>query len=406
MRQFPLPHEIQYFLDGAIDAQEITPITWFAANLFGETAQIDAILQRPCGEGRGWANGRRLICLDLEDYACELIKAKPISTQRAIVACVLAGSKKWMADIAECLAGWNYEDSIRGGCLMDFRDVVRHDSDYRPTRRLARHLRAPRAIRRYVKRSTECVPHARDLAERVMRLAWPRDRGEMQVAIDLLEAQRQIARRCEDEARARFFVRHPDAAPTAAPTRRDAHRGKNLARAALAASSILGGGAVADFIRGAAVRIEGQSLVLEARRAGTLDRAGHGSCVLRLLDPSGAPLAGICCYFEDTPALDQLAAFALHMQSGEERAIIETGNLYAVSPAAADHPLLKGRVRVAAEQLGGDALTDRRLDRPLAGLRAAQAAYWGAQGPIYLEAVTTAIWGRRASDVREFWRAA
>jgi hypothetical protein len=145
---------------------------------------------------------------------------------------------------------------------------------------------------------------------------------------------------------------------------------------------------------------------LEIARNRSVASTGHGALDVRLCTPDGTRLANICVYFDKTPALDQVAALALHLDAGEENAIIDTGNLFNVTPAGAEHALVIQRQtkrampedQALAERLLRHGLTHSEHDLK----RAAQDRYKADTIRIYFEAVRTQVWGRDAGRLEPF----
>lgn len=394
MRQVPVPPDVQYVLDSAIENQEINGLDHCVLTLYADRTRLMEIVDAPYEKGRGWINGRGLMCRRLDAYAHELAGELPQAEQRAFVAIALTGEPKRLADIAEVLASWNLEDATRGGVLEPFRKVLRCDANCDPTPRARRRLHGRNAIRRYVSRCDESLPHMRALAAGVRRLPWPASLDEGRRIVEAYDRYFAACRTRYEEAVRRSHVRLSAAPVIAAKDR------KVIRRSAALAATIVGEREVASFIKGAPVRIEGEGLDIEAARAGSLAASGHGSLRLKLLDKSGAELGRLCAYFEGMPALDQLAGIKLHLASGNERAVLDTGNLYALTPAGAAHPLIAARATKPVPARGGARAPRGNYD----ALRAAVTRYQAATLPLYVEAVTDAVWGRDAKRLKRLTR--
>jgi hypothetical protein len=87
---------------------------------------------------------------------------------------------------------------------------------------------------------------------------------------------------------------------------------------------------------------------------------GHSAIALEALAPNGETLADLCFYVDETPAIDQLTAVALHVAAGEEQDIVSAANLITTSPAATGHPIF---VQKRSEQAAELADMVRRHDR-------------------------------------------
>jgi hypothetical protein len=386
MQATPLAHEHQYFIDCALESGEISAACHNALSLWADAGRVDAVIESEGRPRAGWRKSRKAICLALEDYALALLLSRPAHVQRAAMACALIHARQVIVELAEFAADWNFEDATTGGVWLC-------DDEFWPTPRALRRLMSPRAIRRYVKLDDSSIRHARDIADRLRRLPWPETLQEAGLILDLLNGAREELRRKHEiaarEIAERVFARERRAPYRIIRRERRAQR-KTIVRAAGIAAALLGASTVSAFARGEPVALHGETMTLEARAARGLGTVGHGACALTLRSPEGVELGKLCCFFEKTPALDQLAAFALHMAVGEERAVLDAGNLYSLRPEAIAHPLLAeriGRLAAAAEQM-----RPTRHERQ----RAAKVRYFAGTRDVYVEAVREFIWGRDA----------
>ena len=95
------------------------------------------------------------------------------------------------------------------------------------------------------------------------------------------------------------------------------------------------------FIGGDAVTIEGRKFDFRCRRAGALHQSGHGCLRVEIVDKIGVVLTDLCVYFDDMPAMDQVAALALHAMVGNEDEILQIGNFLNIRDAGYESPLLE-----------------------------------------------------------------
>jgi hypothetical protein len=177
-----------------------------------------------------------------------------------------------------------------------------------------------------------------------------------------------------------------------------------VVKAASIVAAVLGAPAVSAFAAGNPIEIRSERMVLEVRPKGGVFTSGHGSSGVMIKSLDGQELGNLCVYFDKTPALDQLAAFAMHMAAGEEDAILSTGNLFGVTEAGADHPLLKGRIKPQtdlANILAPGAIW-RGSDRQEI-LRARQEAHYAEMGHVYRDRIETLVWGRNVKRYRAMW---
>lgn len=130
---------------------------------------------------------------------------------------------------------------------------------------------------------------------------------------------------------------------------------------------------------------------LEVCRRSSLADVGHGALEVRLLDPAGQRLAHVCVYFDRMPVLDQVAALAMLIATGDEASVIETGDLFAITSAGARHPLVTDR-------LAKNPPTTETSRAPARGAwemkLAAQKRYLADTLPIYFDATVTLVWNR------------
>lgn len=170
-----------------------------------------------------------------------------------------------------------------------------------------------------------------------------------------------------------------------------------IKRASVMAAALLGAGTVSAFARGEPIRIPGQEVAFELRSTSRLGHIGHGGVEVAIVSHDGKRLSKLCVYHDETPALDQLTAFALRIAAGDEREIISTGNLYAVEGNAADHPVLIERLNArATEIVYGGALRGGHILGRDDQFRLRCSAYCIETAPVYRRAVAHVLFGRRA----------
>lgn len=385
-----LPPDLQYVIDGACDVHEIMGHHHYALWNYGDADKIDTIFNAPSRDGN-YRRGRAAGCLGLIRYADEIIASMDDVERQAMAVFAFNGSRRIVAENAEFLAGWNFEDTIKGGCAIPFRRVYRGTEDGLPFPKADRYLNAPGAIRRYVKLYSDwdwlkAVVAGVKLMEPPRSLALPdaflRREEEMRAA--RVAAQR--------EAHARFEAEH-GVKRKPVPYKVVKQRQSVVKRAAVMAAAVLGASTVSAFARGEPVRVQGHEIVFEFRASGNLHHLGHGGVDVSLLSKGGERLSNLCVYHADTPALDQLTAFALRISAGDEREIIRTGNLFGIQAAAIEHPALAERAKARAEAavIG----LPRRFRRDEA-FKLRQAAYYARHRDLYQRAVAEVLFGRMA----------
>lgn len=410
----PLAGRHEYFLDCALEADEINAFAHAALTLLGDRQRIGAIVDvEPPVERLRPLRDRWEICDRLDEYAQQLVSDLPLPEQRAFAAIGLLREPLKLFALAQFLAAFNFEDETRGGAARPFRRWWRCDDDYNPTPRARRRLYAPAAIRRYAKLEVQSVPRARTLAKGLRRLPTS-EPAEAELITALLAEQRAQHREAylaekrtfEAEQRRRYGALM--ATPGHITGIMHGHR-RSVKRAARFAAGVVGARQVGAFSRGDAVMLRGAAVNIEVTRRRSIASAGHGAVDVRLLDPNGVGLANLCVYFEKTPALDQLAALALHVQAGEETAVIDAGNLFNVTADGANHPLI-------AERLAAKTVPDfagapgprggpwhRPTDHELKWI--AQETYTNRTIGIYYDAVEVQVWGRDARRLEPFKKA-
>lgn len=398
MQTSSLGHEEQYWIDCAVDAGDISAVAWNAIVLWGDRKKIEELIEAKTAAyaRRGWRHSLRYTALMVEDYGLDLTLAQPIDIQRSMMACAVIFARRWIRDHAEIIADWNRTDSTTGGALVEHKRAPLIDRNGLPTRRARRRIMAPKSIRRYVKLDDESLPHLVDIAARLRRLPWPDSLSESQIIMALLDAQREEIRvkheRAVREAHARLFSEPTKPYRIVRQERRRSRR--RIIKAATIAAAVLGAPTVSAFARGESVEMRGEKMILAVKPKSSLGVNGHGGCDLTIKSLDGAALGKLCCYFESTPALDQLAAFALHMASGEEDAVLSAGNVYSITEAGAEHPLIIGRKTLPTISEIASGYERDSIFRE---------AYFCLRGTHYEEAILNRVWGRDAKRLRALW---
>jgi hypothetical protein len=414
VRQTELPDGVQYFLDGASENEELTSAAFMVCTLYGETERLLAITDNPGFDRMSKGlHVRQEIGLELERYAVELARQSEPARAAAFAFLAIRSLNQICRGTAGWLAGWNYEDEIAGGCELPFRKRWRWNRDARPTPRIARRLRSPSAIRRYVKQTGhDSIALSRRRFEIWLDFGQPDiGPGKMIAALDELkaaaadvDAQRQIIR---DKAADYFNAQIGGRATLPKSKIREIRRVTR--KAALIASNIVGPEKVSAFARGQEVILPGQQFDVAVKPASSIARVGHGALTVAIRDKAGPELSKLCIYQERTPALDQLASLALIVAAGEEQSILETGNLYDTRDGAREHPALAARIaareaKQAAENARLIGMVENAQWRPWDSNRDLMMErvreYEGEMLNIYLDAVQVGVFGPRVKHVR------
>ncbi|MCW2195130.1 hypothetical protein AB7M45_007901 [Bradyrhizobium elkanii] len=394
----PFPAEVEYFLDSAVEHDELGAFAHAVLTLLGSRKLVPELIEkRKIGH---LLHCRQSRCHELDAYAHEIIAELAEHERRSFVAVGLRWEPRRLLNIAEYLASFNFEDETRGGANLPFRRHWRCDDNYDPTPRARRRLYAPGAIRRYARLEDCSMPWARLLAGRLRQLpaAVPAD---LDLVCDLLLEQRETYRveyhrarqKFEAEQRRRFFSN--------GSIERDR---RAVRRAASFCAGLLGPAKVGAFARGEAITFAGRDVSIEVARARSIATVGHGALEVKLCAQDGTRLANVCVFFDKTPALDQLAAIAMHVEAGDESAIIQTGNLFNVTAAGSEHPVVRARLaqmpKAEVEVLapGRRRRTASEYDKQKAALR----RYTADTIDIYAEAVRARVWGRDVKRLDPF----
>lgn len=411
MKSHPLPPDVLYIIDQMMEEDLIDSGTYAALNMYVDRAKLDAVLDGGAfhrqQEPRALAiemiesesNPRPALPIDAMRHfgrvciarkkatahaviqlADQSLAALPRSIQGAIAYESLCWLRKTIKALGRVEAEWAYEDATVGGAIEPYRDVVRLDGWGSAFKRDIRRLRSRSFIARYVKRcdsADHLVRMASALLDRAERVPNGYVVNTLQDHTAVLEQRRAVARQ---DALRRFFDAYESEKearkPIRPPERKRAirYRRQIIKRALKTAGAIVGDRAVSAFVRGEWVRFDGCRFDLMVRCAFSVARLGHGSLDVRVVesddpiaetesrdmrvrigDDGVKPLADLCVFIKDTPALDQLTGFGLLMAAGKEDELIRTANIIRSYPAGETHPSFAERARQKR-------LTDRTAD--------------------------------------------
>lgn len=394
----------QYFLDGASEYGDMlgAAATWLS--LYGDRRMIEeAIGLTPTDSGYR----ARMACahhLQREAFRDALAADEP--WRAGFLASAALSGRRILFEIAEFYGEWFYEDSVWGGCALDFHRARVGRNSWLPTPKVARRLRSRDAIRRYITsaaaRST-LDDHAATMADlRAQAIAYTDDAARF-MSREWEKASR--AWQIDASARARLDAEISRQyrrvfGGTSAPV--EHAKRKPLLRAARLAEQVVGAEAVRAFVKGGKAAIAGDGLAFRVARAGSLTKAGHGALAIDVCDQdSGARLAGLCLYFDKTPALDQLAAIGLHIDAGEQAALLETGNLYDIHPEALAHPVIGPKIveKAAARSARAERMLGQGRDNPRDEMRRAAGRYALEMFPVFQDVIADQIVGRQKKEL-------
>ncbi len=409
----PLPHEVQYILDSALEVDDLNGFDHLMLTLFADRSGLSELLDNWHKQPHpgGWAKRTGAMCLELDRLAHTLADQLEVSDQKSLVAASLLREDPRLTRLAECHAGWNYTDSTIGGDLKKFKRRVRLDKKYEPAGQIKRRLYDQRSISHYV-REVDCssTEHSQMLSTSIrLRRPWPDSPSEADGLQHYFAEQSERYR----EAYARA-VREFDHKASRKHKRRLQQQRRAVVRSASAAETILGRGQVMTLARGEPVFIEGSELTFRVA-VRDLMRCTHGALDVSLQTHNGTRLADTCLYFDGTPALEQAAAISLHVQAGEELDLLLAGNLSNISTIGAAHPLIADRLKQRHEELVNfhDTETDgaglpvrrpARYNRHVVSeiTRMRRDVYIAEMMPHYLEPLIDRVWGDAAGRLRAF----
>ena len=431
-----LPHETEYFLDGAVECLDLDAGTRMVLIVFGDRQHIADIVEPrilwkagpPGKDGFEKAQDRSKFgrfkakrlekCDQLTSHADELLaQLDPVYRLGSHITAV-NGLLTTLRSHAEVYADWAMTDACEGGAMEDYDRKkltwYQHAArDREGTKRVARKLHAPAWIKRYVETHEESnrlrqlwhtlvrrgVPKFNesqlDAALTVFDAAYAQHRAKVQVA-----QQRAydafVAEVTADAAVRKGYVKKP-------PYRILRQKRKVAKRAAIFAAGLLGASTVSAFAAGQPVHIEGQSMVFEVKKRGTIHRSGHASLELSVLDKGRTKLADLCFFIEGTPALDQLTGLALAVQAGEEKDILATANLTKVEPAGVGHELLGARskpVELVPRAAFINSVIMPTNHIPQDARRARNDTYWAETKDIWINTLGVHVFNREWKNVR------
>lgn len=326
----PAP-DVCYVLDGAVELCEITADAhFFFMHLCPHVnTVVDRLEQHHPPIPSDTRTGSRFCNALMEFYAGWWRQAPKIDRD----ACSIAGLWSAKYQLKE-IAG-----SIRIG-------AVRHVTDRGHTgRRGLRKAMSRRVMRHVMKTDPVCTEYLRLWREMLRRIrtvgpmdcraACDRMNGLINQSNDLRSREIQMRRELIDKRN----------------HRQRKHRRKVITKSYNLLRSVTGEETARAFIAGDGITIEGKDFDFIARRGGSLSETGHGAMRIEVADKSGVVLTDLCIYFDDIPAMDQVAALALHVMVGEEREILETGNYFSVREEGFASPLLDAKPHEAPVQL-------------------------------------------------------
>ncbi len=376
LQSIPLNQEIEYGIDVLLDEMSIDCASANVLVLYGDRAVIQGIMDAPMPDEEfrdlcHWRSTRlrtRETAIFLMDYATDLIAGMPRERQGALASVALTHMDYTTRRTAEFMAHWAIGDKAEGGYGEDYNRPPRcQKNSVWPYKKDVRRLYAPAWIRRYVKHEDECR-RVRKIGQVVSRRLERIDPALITGGIEIFRTdfEESERRRHDYESRQWEQMRADIEIGTTANEAllepkitlkkkalarqrlRQRQERKILKRGLVTATMVVGESKTRAFLKGEPVLLEGVNfnlLVTKRSRAAALDFSQIG---LAATTKDGAKLADLCFYVENTPAIDQLTAVALHTAAGEEQDIINIANIINLTPGAIDHPAFSAKREVDA----------------------------------------------------------
>lgn len=389
MQKAPFPPDVEYFIDAALDHEELDATAALTLKLYAPRTPIMNIIDMEYKHDGPVYMARRISkCSALTALADDILYQLPIETRAPLAWAGVRHVKHWVGGTAHMMAWWAQEDMIKGGCGEPYKTARnraewRHINAYTLMPSQSRRLYRKGWIRKYVDQSPD---KARLVTMGVRTRARVRGMDLLSVSnqVDrisaLLEAQHEGYRRTNECVIRQFAARELRISGRDTKQRR-----KVVTKAAATAERVIGRDSLNRWNTGQPVTIVGQTVAFEIARSGSSSTMGHGGLILTAVAPdSRRKLANMCLYHEGTPALDQLTALALAVSAGEEAEIMATANLTNVTDLGSRHPLIEGHASAKREQPW----------RPRDIVAEKNERYWQETKPIWLETLGTRVLGR------------
>ena len=389
MQKAPLPPDVEYFIDAAVEHEELDACAALTLKLYAPRVTLMSIIdQEYKHDGPAWMRQRVQKCDDLTALADGIHCLLPDDVRGPLAWAGVRHVRHWVTGTANMMAWWAQEDMIKGGCAEPYKQARnrahwRHIEAYTLMPSQRRRLYNHGWIRKYVQQS----PDKKRLAAMGVRtrartrgLDWLSVKDQAEKIAAMLEAQHESYRRTNERAIRQFATRELKQARALTK----AHR-KVAAKAAATAERVIGRDNLNRWNTAQPVTITGSTIAFDVARSNSSTTMGHGGLILTAVDKdTGRKLANMCFYHEQTPALDQLTALALAVAAGEEAEIMATANLSNVTDLGAKHPLIEGHKAASRE----------RQWRPRDIAQERNEEYWQATKPIWLDTLGTIVLGQ------------
>jgi hypothetical protein len=398
---------MRYVLDESLDQNNITAFTHCTLTLYANRTELSEIIDRPRIGTTYFNGGTGALSNELDLYAHAIATDLPNNTRRALFAAALVRYPMRINEMATFLCGSWFEDEMFGGCFdhLKKKPVITKDMHLLP--KTNRKLHSPAAIRKYCYHKYEGINFERVLADRLCKLPWPQDPSEADELNEYFEQQAVLFQAARRAAMAQLMESgEPEKKRSKVEKRRiQKDRRKVLVRSAALAAETVGRDSVAAIAQGRPLVLEGQTLNYHILPE-LLQRSGHGALTIKLVSKNYQALAGLCLYFDNTPALDQLTALKLFIESGSEEDLIKTGNLYNVTSLGAGHPMLAPKLEAVVDRTilpnGEYRHAGFYRDHHKALFAQRRREYTKETLPHYKEALIARIWGSSQGPYKRF----
>lgn len=389
MQIAPLAPDVEYFVDAALEHEEIDAAAALTLKLYAPRVAVMNIIDMEYKhDGPKYMMRRVSKCDELTALADGILRQLPMETRAPLAWAGVRHVKHWVGGTANMMAWWAQEDMIKGGCGEPYKSARnrahwRHIDAYTLMPSQRRRLYDDGWIRKYVRHSPEkknLVAMGIRTRARVCGMDWLSASEQVAKIGAMLEAQHEGYRRTNERVIRQFAARE-----LRISGRDTKHRRKVVAKAAATAERVIGRDNLNRWNAGHPVVIEGTSVAFEVARSGSSSTMGHGGLILTAVDlASRRKLANMCIYHEKTPALDQLTALALAVSAGEESEIMATANLSNVTELGSKHPLIENHASAKREQPW----------RPRDMVAEKNERYWQDTKHVWLEALGAHVLGR------------
>ena len=158
LQNTPLPPDCEYFIDAALEHEELDACAALTLKLYAPRAEITSIIdQEYKHDGPAWMRQRLRRCNDLTFLADRILRQLPPETAAPLAWAGVRHVRHWVTGTATMMAWWAQEDMIKGGCAEPYKRARnrahwRHIDAYTLMPSQRRRLYSRGWIRSYVQR--------------------------------------------------------------------------------------------------------------------------------------------------------------------------------------------------------------------------------------------------------------